>query len=525
MFDLLIANGQVIDGSGLTPKQMHVGITGDVITYVGPHEYPAHQVIDAKGLAVAPGFIDTHAHSEFTLLADGSAEGKIAQGVTTEVNGNCGLSAAPLYGEYLERREADIDEYGITERWQNFSAYFKLLEQRGIALNFTTLCGHGNVRGSVVGYTDRPATADELAIMQDMVADAVRSGARGISTGLIYPPGIYATAEEVVAVTRTAVQTMKGRLAIYATHLRSEGDWLLESIDEAFDIGKKSGASVHISHLKTAGEENWHKIDAALAQIKAAFRTGMLITADCYPYIASSTDLDTVLPKCVYDGGAAEEIARLQNSDTRRRILGELQLHPPQVWERIQVSKVIHGHNEWMEGERFSAIAARLGKPPAEALLDVLIDEEARTRAIFFSMCEENLQRFLQLPYLMFGSDSAARSFSGVTAKGKPHPRGFGSFPRLLARYVREQNLMPLQNAIRRMTSVPAYTFGIEKRGTVRPGYFADIVVFDAYRIEDRADFRNPFQRPKGIVHVIVNGQTAMLDGELTGTRAGRILR
>ena len=525
MFDLLIANGLVIDGSGLTPKQLHVGITDDIITYVGAQECPAREVIDAKGLVVAPGFIDTHAHSEFTLLADGSAEGKIAQGVTTEINGNCGLSAAPLYGEYLERREADIEEYGIAERWQRFDTYFELLEQRGIAVNFATLCGHGNVRGSVVGYVDRPCTDDERAIMQDMVADAVRCGARGVSTGLIYPPGIYSPPDEIASLARAAVSVMKGRPAIYATHMRSEGDRLLESIDEALAIGKRSGASVHISHLKTAGEQNWHKIDEALAQIKAAFQTGMMITADRYPYIASSTDLDTMLPKWVYEGGPAEEIARMQSSDTRRRILRELELNPPEAWNGIQISSVMHQHNAWMEGLRFSAVAERLGKPPAEALLDVLIDEDVRTGAIFFSMCEENLQRFLQLPYLMIGSDSAVRSFSGVTAKGKPHPRGFGSFPRVIARYVREQNIMPLQTAIRRMTSVPAYTFSIEKRGMIRNGYYADIVVFDFDAIADTADFINPFQRPRGIAHVVVNGKPAMKDGLLTGLRNGRVLR
>ncbi len=525
MFDLVIANGLVIDGSGLTPKEVHVGITGDIISYVGPQQFPAKQVIDAKGLMITPGFIDTHAHSEFTLLADGRAEGKIAQGVTTEINGNCGLSAAPLYGECLERREADIDEYGITERWRNFHEYFQLLEQRGIALNFATLCGHGNIRGSVVGYVDRPATNDELAIMQDMVADAVRSGARGISTGLIYPPGMYASAGEIAELARAAVLTTKKRLAVYATHMRSEGERLLESIDEALAIGKRSGASVHISHLKTAGEENWHKIDDVLAQIKAAFKTGMLITADRYPYVASGTDLNTVLPKWVFEGGPAEEIARLQSVETRKRILLELELNPPRVWDNIQISSVMHRHNAWMEGKRFSAVAERLGKSPAEALLDVLIDEDVRTGAIFFSMSEENLQRFLQLPYLMIGSDSAARSFSGMTAKGIPHPRGFGSFPRVIARYVRDQNIIPIQNAIRRMTSVPAYTFGLEKRGTIRSGYFADIVAFDFDAITDTADFSSPFQQPKGIAHVIVNGKIALKDGVLTGVLGGMALR
>ncbi|NLI29468.1 MAG: D-aminoacylase [Nitrospiraceae bacterium] len=524
MLDILIQNGTVVDGSGLHPREMHVGVTGDRITMLTTKPCPAKTIIDATGLVVAPGFIDTHAHSEFSLLADGRAEGKIAQGVTTEINGNCGLSAAPLYGESFERRQSDMEEYHITERWHTFGEYFALLEARGIALNYATLCGHGNIRGSVVGYVDRPATRDELEIMQDMVAGAMRAGARGISTGLIYPPGMYATMDELVLLMRTAEEHMPGRRLLYATHLRSEGDRLLEAIDEAIGIASRTGSALHVSHLKTSGEHNWHKADAVVSRIKTAFQSGLMVTADRYPYIASSTDLDTILPKWVFDGGIAAEMSRLADPGMRKKIVQEIGLEEP-VWRNIMVSSVCREQNAWMEGETLDVIAGKLGKPPVHALMDLLLEEESRTAAIFFSMNEENLKTFLRLPYLMIGSDSSARSFSGVTAKGKPHPRGFGSFPRFLGKYVRDMKLLSLQEAIHKMTQLPAETFGLEWRGLVRTNYFADIVVFDPARLSDPSEFRTPFRRAEGMAHVLVNGVFALRDGELTGALPGRILR
>lgn len=524
MLDILIQNGTVIDGSGLNPREVHVGITGDRITALSPKPLPARTIVDAKGLIVAPGFIDTHAHSEFSLLADGRAEGKIAQGVTSEVNGNCGLSAAPLYGEVLERREGDMLEYDINERWHSFDQYFQLLQDRGIAVNYATLVGHGNIRGSVAGYVDRPVTVDEMAIMQDMVAHAVHSGARGLSTGLIYPPGMYARLDELVALMRTAVEHGNNRRSLYVSHMRSEGDRLLESIDEAIAIGERSGCAVHISHLKTSGEQNWHKAEEVIDRVKTAFQAGLLVTADRYPYIASSTDLDTVLPQWVYDGGAAAEIERLQNPGLREKIREEFELQPPD-WENIFISSAWHAHNSWMEGDSVSAIARKLDKDPVSTVLDLLIDEDVRTGAIFFTMSEQNLRKLLHLPYLMIGSDSSARSFSGVTAKGKPHPRGFGSFARFLGEYVRDLGIMTLRDAIHKITSLPARTFGLERRGLIRTNHFADITVFNPDTIADCASFSAPFHRPSGIVHVLVNGEFALRDGEFTGNRPGRILR
>lgn len=515
----LIEDGTVIDGSGAEPREMNVGIHDGRIVYTGSERPEAERTIKAHGLIVAPGFIDTHAHSEFTILADGRAEGKLCQGITTEINGNCGLSAAPLYGEALARREADMEELGITERWSTFGEYFSLLAGKGIAINFATLCGHGNIRASVLGYKASPAGDRDLTEMKRLLCDASAAGARGLSTGLIYPPGIYSDTAELTGLTGT----LKGS-GIYASHMRSEGDALVESINEIIEIGRGAGVPVHISHLKTAGERNWWKIDDALRLIASARDAGVDITCDRYPYTAASTDLDTVLPSWVYEGGVDDEMARLRNPETAGLIRSELLRKDDNYWRGVFVSSVSLPGNRWMEGENIYDIASRTGKNIVDTLLELLINERARTGAIFFSMNENNLRRFLSLPYMMIGSDSSVRSFSGPTCSGKPHPRGFGSFPRFIGRYVRDEGLITLTEAIRRTTALPAATFGLSGRGTIIEGSYADIVIFNYERIIDTAEFREPFSRPGGIEYVFVNGALAIDQGEFTGSRSGAVL-
>jgi N-acyl-D-amino-acid deacylase len=522
MIDYLIKNGNVIDGSGSGQAVLNVGITGDSISFIGAGEPDARRVIDARGLVVAPGFIDTHAHSEFTLLADGRAEGKLSQGVTTEINGNCGLSAAPLFGEALERREADLKELDIEERWSTFGEYFKILRAKGIAINFATLCGQGNIRASVMGYKDHAPTKTEMAEMKGLLSEALKAGARGLSTGLIYPPGVYSTAEEIAELAGVLSERPTG---IYASHMRSEGDRLLEAIEETLKIGKDSGSPVHISHIKTSGERNWNKIEKVISLIEESRAAGFRVTCDRYPYIASSTDLDTVVPAWVYEGGVREELKRLKNPDIREKIRMGLFENDNAFWKGVYVSSTMQSGNKWMEGESIFDIASRVGRHPADAILDIIIDEEARASAIFFSMCEENLRSFLALPYAMIGSDSSVRSFSGVTRSGKPHPRGFGSFPRFIGRYIREERLLDLPEAVRKITSMPASVFGLERRGYIRNGYYADLVIFNFDTIRDEADFKEPFRKSKGISHAFVNGNISLSDGEFTGTRAGRIIQ
>jgi N-acyl-D-amino-acid deacylase len=527
--DIFIKNGILFDGTGAGPFEGDIGISGDRIAFIDKKapgsrlrsKISAEKTIDARDMTVTPGFIDTHAHSDFTLLADPRAEGKVCQGITTEINGNCGLSAAPLFGDALKQREEDLREYGIKERWASFREYFELLEKRTMTLNFMTLTGHGNLRACAVGYQDRKLTSAEKKEMAVLLRQAIRQGAAGLSTGLIYPPGIYSDTEELIELARYC------KNHIYTTHMRSEGDRLLESIAEAIQIGRESGINVHISHIKTSGERNWHKIDGAISMIENAGKEGIHITCDRYPYTASSTDLDTVLPKWVYEGGAEEELRKLKSRKIREKIRRELLDAFPEkgLWEGISLSSVPSRKNKWMEGQSIAHIASRRGSGPVDLLLDILIEERLRIGAIFSSMSEANLQRFLSLPCCMIGTDSSARSSGGPTHKGKPHPRGFGSFPRFLGTYVRNRGLINMSEAVHKITMLPAVTFGIHKRGVLKKGAYADIVVFDHKTINDRATFAEPFLRPEGIHYVVVNGEPALWEGEQTGVRAGKILR
>lgn len=528
--DLLIKNGIVYDGTGAEPFEADIGVAGDKIAFISKKSgFKAEKTIDARGLAVAPGFIDTHAHSEFTLLADPRAEGKISQGITTEINGNCGLSAAPLYGEAFEHREKDLKELGIKERWSTFEEYFRILEGRGIALNFVTLAGHGNIRASVIGYKDKKPTASELKKMRALLQKTIDAGAIGLSTGLIYPPGIYSDTDELIELCKVLSQKPRTSIPnlIYTSHMRSEGKGLIESTKEIIRIAKEANIGVHISHIKTSGKENWDKIDEAISLINSARKKGVKVTCDRYPYTASSTDLDTILPSWTYEGGAEEELRRLKNSQVLEKIKKEiLHGHPDNdYWTKVRVSSVSSQKNKWMEGKTLSYISRKINKSPVDALFKILIEEKLRTGAIFSTMSEDNLGRFLSLPYAMIGSDSSARSASGITCEGKPHPRGFGSFPRFLGKYIRDERLMSMSEAIYKITMLPAKIFGIQKRGIIKKGAFADIVVFDPDRIIDRATFDKPFLKSEGIHYVVVNGSPAIWKGKFTGAATGKILR
>jgi N-acyl-D-amino-acid deacylase len=541
--DILIKGGIIVDGSGSEPYEADIGVSGDRITFIDRNSEAGIQrhtrVIDARGLTVTPGFIDTHSHSEFTLIADPRAEGKIWQGITTEINGNCGLSAAPLSGEAVKQREADLMEFDIREKWSTFKEYFGLLEKTGISLNFVTLAGHGNIRASVSGYKDIKLTASDRERMHFFLAQAIGEGAIGLSTGLIYPPGVYSDTDELIdlcnALTRSyrkaPVMESQGvkflGSGIYASHMRSEGDNLIESIEEILRIAKEAGVRVHISHIKTSGEKNWHKIDGALQSIEAARTDGAGVTCDRYPYTASSTDLDTVLPSWAYEGGVEEEIRKLTNDKNRERLKKEVLSEHPEMryWESIYVSSVSSEKNRWTEGKSIAFIAHQKNCDPVDMFFKILIEEKLRVGAIFSSMSENNLKKFLSRPYVMIGTDSSARSADGPTCRGKPHPRGFGSFPRFLGRYVRDDSLLNLSEAIHKITTLPADTFGIHKRGVLKRGAFADIVVLDYEKIGDRATFDEPFLKPEGIQYVIVNGAAAVWEGESTGLRAGRVLR
>lgn len=515
--ELLLKGGRVFDGTGAPPKQVDIGISGDAIVYLGEGPVQAEKAMDLNGLDVSPGFIDCHGHSEFSLLSDPRALGKLLQGVTTEINGNCGLSAGPLRGAARERREEDLREFGIPERWETLEEYLSILETREPGLNFATLAGHGSIRGSVMGYSDREPTAKDMEEMKRLQRETLEAGAIGLSSGLIYPPGIYSSTDELVELARYGGSILNR--FIYATHMRSESDRLLEAIEETLRVGEGAAVAVHISHIKTSGRENWHKAAAAISLMDEAIAGGMKVTCDRYPYTASSTDLDAVLPRWAFEGGAEEEMRRLRDPDARERIKAELP-EDEETWEGVVVSSVPGESGKWLEGLSIKEISFRQGKECRDALLDVLAEEGVRTGAIFHGMSEENLWKFLSLPYAMVASDSSARSPDGSTAFGKPHPRGFGTFPRFLKNYPGG-----LSRAIHKATLLPASTFGLKGRGMVREGCRADIVVFDSARLADRATYEDPFLLPEGIVHVFVNGIAAVRDGEPTGRRPGRVLR
>ena len=521
--DLIIKHGLIYDGNGGEPVISDIAVQDDRILAVGPFsENDAETIIQARGMAIAPGFIDSHAHSDFTLVADNRAEGKIYQGVTTEINGNCGMSAAPLYGKAVERREDDLKELGISERWNSMREYREVIEKKGLALNSAMLIGHANIRGSVLGYDDREPSATELSHMKYLLDTAIQEGGIGLSTGLIYPPGMYSSTDELAAL----AEVLKPCDLIYTSHMRSEGTALLESVQEVISITRAAGIRSHISHIKTAGEQNWHKSDAAITLIMEARKEGMEISCDRYPYIASSTDLDSLLPSWAFEGGNEEELQRLRSEEMLNKMRQELlkQANNRTYWERVIISSVASPAKTWMEGMTIAEISERLGCDEIEAVFTLLIEEKLRVGAIFLSMSEDNLRKFLSLPFCSLGSDSSARCFDGPTRLGRPHPRTFGTFPRFLGKYVRDEALMPLPEAIRRATMLPASIFGLKDRGQIKDGFSADIVIFDPDKISDRATFEDPFLKPAGIPYVLVNGSPAVWEGEPTQKLSGRLL-
>jgi N-acyl-D-amino-acid deacylase len=525
VFDIVIKNALICDGSGSSPFSASLGIKDKKIIHVGKEHYESYEIIDADGLILAPGFIDTHAHSELAILSAPECESKILQGVTTEINGNCGLSAAPLVAEAKKRREADIAEFDIPERWSYFNEYFDILEKRRPAINFATLTGHGNIRASVKGHDDGKASGKEIISMAELAGQAIQSGSLGFSTGLIYPPGVFTKENELIMLLRSVANREN---LVYASHMRSEGKDLLNAIKETLIVGRETGMKVHISHLKTGGKENWYKADNALEMIDDALKDGLRVTFDRYPYTGAATDLDIMLPSWAYEGGSEKEIERIKDVNTRDKIIEHIcSIYKKESdYETILISSVMMDKNKWMEGKNILEISQEKRKLPWNTVLDILVEEKLRVGAIYMSMSEDNLKKFLKHPLCMIGSDSAVRNYSGVTAKGKPHPRGFGSMPRFLGKYVRDEGLMSIEEGVRRITSFPADTFGLINRGRIKEGYFADLVIFDPKTIIDTAVYGDPFQKPKGIEYVIVNGKIAVSHGELiSDNRNGMILK
>jgi len=519
MFDIIIKGGQVVDGSGAPPVQANVGIRDSRIEAVGIFDGETARTIDAAGLIVAPGFIDMHSHSDFPLLVNPRAESKIRQGVTTEVIGNCGASAAPVKEERLDllKEQVDLDSLELEWDWLTMGEYLTRLKEQGIALNVVPLIGHGTIRAAVMGFDDCAPTEVELVAMKELIAQAMEEGAWGLSTGLIYAPSFYANTEELIELSRVIAECG----GIYSSHIRGEGKTLLDAVSEAIGIGREAGVPVQISHHKATGRENWGNVTRSLALIDRARESGLDVTADQYPYIAASNALSDSLPGWMHVGGKEKLLTRLRDPVVRKRLRQEM-AKPAGYWENIKIAycKI----NKDYEGMSVQELADLRGSDPPEAVFELLVKEEATVRIVHFAMSEGDVHTVMQHPAVMIGSDGSALATSGVLYRGKPHPRNYGTFPRVLGKYVRQEKVLPLTEAVRKMTSAPAEKLGMKDRGRIAEGMWGDITVFDPQTVCDRATYVDPHRYPDGIEYVLVNGTVVIELGEHTGRLAGRVL-
>ena len=515
------------DGTGESPFVTDVAVADGRIVAIGDlSDRDAHERVDCEGFALAPGFIDVHSHSDELWLVDPRCEGKIRQGVTTEIGGNCGTSVAPLYGAALSRKRRAASDYRLEVGWTTFDAFFTLVEREGVALNVASLVGLGTTRLCVAGPEARALTAPERDAQNRLVRGAVEEGALGVSSGLIYEPGRYADLDELADCARAAREAGAPR---YASHVRDEGDELEAAIAEALAVGERAEVIVQCSHHKAAWKRNWGKVHRTLETIDRARGRGMAVGIDAYPYVAMWTELATILPPGVRDGGDAAALERLRDPAIAASVALALEAaRDPKLggdgWDTILITDA-GDRNAELDGLRLDAIARRRRTSAARAAIALLVENEMRVEAAFFAMSEDDVATVLSARFCSIGSDASARGFSGITARGVPHPRTYGCFPRVFGRFVRQRHVLDTAEAVRRMTSLPAQQFGLHGRGTIAPGMCADAVVFDERRIVDRATYERPFVPPEGIRDVYVNGRAVMRDGATTGARPGRVLR
>ncbi|MCL5035902.1 MAG: D-aminoacylase [Chloroflexi bacterium] len=522
-FDLIIKGGEILDGTGAGPFRADIGIAGNRIVSTGNlGGDETEHIINAAGLSVCPGFIDMHGHSDISILADGRAYSLAAQGVTTQVIGCCGFSAAPLQGEYArEYLDEVLREYGLDLRWSSLPEYIRIVEKSGVSINLIPLIGQGNIRGSVMDYNAEPADPEKLRRMGALLVEALKQGGWGLSTGLIYSPGCFAKENEIAELSAN----LDGLAPFYASHLRSESDTLIEAVTEALNIGKKAGVRVEISHLKAAYSGNWGKVNTALKLLEEANAAGQEAGCDVYPYSASCTGLSSVMPEWFMEGGLEKFLTRLRDPSAREKAKSGMSHGFTRDWSKTMISSVLLEKNKFCEGMRVSEYARSVGKEPEDAVMDLLLEEECVVSAIYFSMCEEDVEAVIKHPLSVIGSDSEARCPEGVLGRGKPHPRTYGTFPRVIAKYVRERSALTLPEAVRKMTSMTAERLGLKDRGQIRENYMADIVVFSPGDIKDTADFIDPKRFPDGIKAVIVNGVPVVYENEHTGAMPGSVLK
>jgi dihydroorotase/N-acyl-D-amino-acid deacylase len=527
-YDLVITGGHILDGTGAPWYAGEVAIRDGRIADIGRlGNVPAKRVIDAKGLIVAPGFIDMHTHSDFTLLADGKGESKIRDGVTTEILGES-ESAGPVIGPAVEGIDRELKSMGVTRDWTTLGEYFARVERSGISPNIASYVGSGQIRMAVVGNVNRAVTSEELEREKQLVEQAMRDGAIGLSSGLIYPPNSYMSTDELVALAKIAASYG----GVYASHIRGEGNTGDAAVDEAITISERAGLPAHIFHFKVSGAMNAGKMKGRIERIQAARDRGLEITANQYPYIASMTGLAMVLPAKFLEGTRAEQVERLRDPKSRAKLHEIMAGHPG--WETswrntaggahgVMVAAVERPENKKYEGKRLDEVAQMMSKDPVDAVSDLLAAEDMTPYAIYFIMSEPDVRLAMQQPWLTIGSDGSAVS-PEMAFMGKPHPRFYGTFSRVLGHYVREEKVLTLPEAIRKMTSLAADITGLKDRGVLRPGLAADITVFNPETISDKATFEDPLHYSVGVEYVVVNGVLVVDQGKHTGAKPGRVL-
>jgi N-acyl-D-amino-acid deacylase len=529
-YDLVIGNGLIYDGSGSAPVRGGIAIAGDTIARVGDVSGArATYYIDAKGMAIAPGFINMLSWANESLIEDGRGQSDIRQGVTLEVFGE-GESMGPL-NDSMKRENVELQadiKYSI--EWTTLGEYLDYLVKRGTSPNIASFVGATTVRIHELGYADRPPTPDELARMQALVRTAMEEGALGVGSSLIYAPAFYARTDELIALAKAAAPYGGS----YISHMRSEGARLLEAVDELLTIGRQAGVPAEIYHLKAAGKANWGKLTQVIAKVDSARATGANVRANMYTYTAGSTGLDASMPPWVQEGGYKDWAARLKDPAIRARVAAEMRT-PTDKWENFFAAVespeqilLVGFRNDSLKrltGKSLAEVARMRGKSPEATAMDLVIEDGSRVQAVYFLMSEENVKREVGTPWVSFGSDAGALAPEGVFLKSSTHPRAYGNVARLLGKYVRDEKVIPLTEAIRRLTSLPANNLRISRRGLLKRGYFADVVVFDPMSIQDHATFEKPQQYATGVVHVFVNGVQVLRDGEHTGAKPGRVVR
>jgi N-acyl-D-amino-acid deacylase len=527
-FDVLIKGGTVYDGAGGEPRRLDIAIRGDRIVEIGTlTKARANTVVDATGLVVAPGFINMLSHSEASLIVDGRSMSELKQGVTTQIFGEG--SMGPLTPEMKARRIAQQGDIKYDITWTTLAEYLTYLEKRGISQNVASFIGAPTLREYVIGLADKAPTPEQLDKMRELVRQEMEAGALGITTALIYPPATFAKTDELIELSKVAAK-YKGK---YIAHIRSEADRLTEAVDETIRISREAGLPAEIYHLKASGRENWSKLDRVLARIEEARRNGLQITADMYTYTAGATGLNSCMPPWVYDGGSDAAYRRLQDTETRKKIAEAMRV-PSDSWENLYMLAgspdrilLVGFKSEALKpltGKTLAEVARMRGKDPVETIMDLVLEDRSRIATVYFMMDEENVKKQIRQPWVSFGSDAASMAPEGVFLKSSTHPRAYGNFVRLLGKYVREEKVIPLTEAVRRLSGLPATNLGLDHRGFLEPGMFADVVVFDPNTIADVASYEKPQQYSVGVKHVFVNGVQVLRDGEHTGAKPGRAL-